>query len=257
MTESLKGKIERAVADALSLQENIPLHQRVAKLPESSAVNLQDFRWTFHLQISSHVYGEMCFNLFYHGQLFHSIANDTARLGNVKWPLIGLFDCNQGIFPTLGSEDVADIGWEGLKWADQHVHRMMVGGEWHFGSDMARFMIDPDASCASTLAVCVDLEDKVCDVTRLIIINGELENGVDTAAMKADCDPFDVPKFLGHLASTKLPTNVLQEIQSLLAMPPTSTSTSSQTPPTTTHSVPNLGLPWTVPDEPDNEVCFG
>jgi hypothetical protein len=50
-----------------------------------------------------------------------------------------------------------------LQWADQHVHkvdRLHHGSddtEWHMGSDMAKFSIDPSVDLVKAWATCVDL----------------------------------------------------------------------------------------------------
>ena len=51
------------------------------------------------------------------------------------------------------------------------VDNMVDQGDWHFGSDMARFVIDVDRPVAKAWSV-VDLETLKCEVTYLLIVSG-------------------------------------------------------------------------------------
>jgi hypothetical protein len=134
--------------------------------------------------MSAHVYGEMVFNLMFHGKLFEGVVKDPTRQGCSKWPLIGLFD-SSGMFDAP-SDDVAFAGQNALTCADQHIHKVdFHGNTWHFGSDMAKFCVDPEKPFAHAWCVAVDLDEMCCDILCLVMVNPEMEGRIDKVLRQA------------------------------------------------------------------------
>jgi len=125
-------------------------------------------------------------NLFYHAWLHDDLAED--RVGAIKYPLIGLFPTTEGGEATLAhlirtGDDVAFIGINELKWADQHVHKesYTVHGckleDWNMGTDQARFYLGQpnDVLVHSFYAVAVDLDLRRVNVSLVSIVAKPLE----------------------------------------------------------------------------------
>lgn len=143
-----------------------------------------------------------------------------AETGAVKYPLVGWFDA-RGILPLLDDSEPATVGMDTLKWAEQHIHKVDVDEYWHFGADMAKFTVDLDLPCALGWAVSVDLaplsapiaapavapsgsgaaaetlasEFGLLSVSQhaarihvalILIVRGDLEEAIDSAAAVAD-----------------------------------------------------------------------
>lgn len=77
---ALKQTIQACIVEALHKHAQIPKSKRIAHLPEI-APDLKNLKWTFHVQMSSHVYGESSFNMMYQGLLYADICKDPERKG--------------------------------------------------------------------------------------------------------------------------------------------------------------------------------
>jgi hypothetical protein len=81
--------------------------------------------------------GVLC-NVMCHGFLFADVVSEPGRLGCSKWPLVGLFDCTDGISHDKFGETEAvptAVGENALNPSDQHVHLVDEYGEmWHIGA---------------------------------------------------------------------------------------------------------------------------
>jgi hypothetical protein len=147
------------------------------------------------------------------------LARSCIEAGAVKYPLVGWFNA-RGILPLLDDSEPAAVGMDALKWAEQHIHKVDVDEYWHFGADMAKFTVDLEQPCALGWAVSVDLaplsapvaapavapagsdadayalasEFGSLSVSRLarihvaliLIVRGDLEEAIDSAAAAAD-----------------------------------------------------------------------
>ena len=89
--QPLPLRIRTAVEGALAAHHRTPPSQRIARLP--AALAERDWRrmqWSAGVQISSRVYGEISYNMMYHGFLFGEVANDPTRLGYSSPPSLSL-----------------------------------------------------------------------------------------------------------------------------------------------------------------------
>jgi hypothetical protein len=83
---------------------------------------------------------------------------------------------------VLAGNGVADIGWNSLKWADQHIHHLDEHDPtWYFGSDMAIFHVQPNSAFATAWCVMVDLDAMTADVMYLIIADSSVEDAIERA----------------------------------------------------------------------------
>jgi hypothetical protein len=118
--------------------------------------------------------------------LFSEIPKDPNRLGAVSYPLIG-------IFPEMGEikvdeSDVAYVGVNILKWAEQHVHLVDIDSMWHFGPDMAKFKIDPEAEIVSFWVVMIDLSAFKINYTYTMIVRPDKEDQLEKSLQ--NCSEF-------------------------------------------------------------------
>ncbi|ELR16822.1 uncharacterized protein ACA1_383540 [Acanthamoeba castellanii str. Neff] len=157
--------------------------QRIVRLPPTlppeGAAGLQ---WQLRVQVSQRLPGSADhYNLFYQGWLFANDVLEEGRQGVSRWPLIGLF-APKNLARPPGEEDVAHVGIDRLKPADQHTHLVQetldLDGfqlelkDWHMGSDMAQFVVVEEARDVSVAwAVCVDLDKLRCEVTLLFLVS--------------------------------------------------------------------------------------
>ncbi len=124
--------------------------QRIVRLPPTlpseGAASLQ---WQLRVQVSQRLPGSVNhYNMFYQGWLFADDVLEEGRQGVSRWPLIGLFAPKNLARPVCfiahsvvrlravlaklwsacqpGEEDVAHVGIDCLKPADQHTHLVQV-----------------------------------------------------------------------------------------------------------------------------------
>ena len=119
------------------------------------------------------------------------------------------------------------VGMNELKPADQHVHLVeevleldgfpVELSDWHFGSDMAKFSINPDTPWARSWVVCVDLDKKWCEVTYLLILSPELEVIAKRVLSVNHVLPSDFAQELTKELNGLVEEKVLGEISTLLA----------------------------------------
>lgn len=187
--------------DAYEQWRRVPAGQRVATLP-SVCPAAASITWSVSIVITHPVSGgaeNKPWNLFHQRWLVEKeLQMDPARKGISCWPLVGLYSAS-GFVAAGPAEDVAVIGMEQLKPADQHVHLVeevmcvfcvlfLTGSDfiryseleagqflelkdWHLGSDMSRFRLaNPRPPICTAYAVCASLESRRIEVRQLTLM---------------------------------------------------------------------------------------
>jgi len=196
----LRDKVPPLIRECLKTHDAIPKKDQVAHLPTEGDVPYLEIKsqwaWSLHLQVNPRNNTSEQHNLFYHAWLHDHLEED--RLGNTAYPLIGLFPTNYNDEATLerlirtgdkfaSQDDVAFIGINELKWADQHVHKeiqVFPDGckfeSWNIGGDMARFYLgEPHQVLVhSFYAVAVDLVRRRVNVSLVSIVAKPLEDAL-------------------------------------------------------------------------------
>ena len=104
-------------------------------------------------------------NLMLQGWVCDANCASGERLGSSNWPLIGVFG-TRGLSPPPPPSEVGQLdpfcGWQSMNPADQHAHWVdeivEIDGfelnlsDWHFGSDMARLLLDQDVISTAWVA---------------------------------------------------------------------------------------------------------
>jgi len=203
----------------------IPPEMVIARVPTQQKIDQSSFTWTYRLHVSHCITGLDTYNLMFHGWLFDDEVMDptTNRLGVSKWPLVGIVH-SFGINP----EDTLEENLSGvvgaslpkigkLRPSDQHVHwveELMVLDEcpmdlsdWHFGSDMARFVIDNSNQINWAWVTCVDTDTMRCQLSLLIMVSPNSESFFKESVVSA----FGVSELKEHLEKQALLTEALRQ----------------------------------------------
>jgi hypothetical protein len=185
----LKRRIIDAAVTELRHQSLIDRDSRVADLP--AVVDWSNIQWSYHIKVSTRVFDEVECNLFHHGFLFqhHSLATLNSA---VAYPLVGWFD-SAGIISVVSDSEPAGIGLDSLKWAEQHVHCVDGDENLRFGTDMARFAVDPALSISFGHAVALDCTDPQaprCCVTSMAIVGPDVIDSVNPVLQAQSSELF-------------------------------------------------------------------
>ncbi|ETO26760.1 hypothetical protein RFI_10377 [Reticulomyxa filosa] len=204
--QSLWKKIPEHINKAIEKNNGIEEDERIAQLA-TKTVSLNEigneWKLTSHFEITTYVSG--CekgtnqFNLMYQGWLFQEEIADESVSHAWAYPLVGIFDSVGFRKPP---DDVQYAGFDTMNWSDQHCH--LECNSWHFGSDMAKVVVD-DASYNAHYGwvVCADTLKKKLDISLLYIVNDDakaqkivsLLQKFDPSQSKSNCFQF-VQKFV-------------------------------------------------------------
>jgi len=188
VTTEQADRLDRLIAD--SLKANLKYRDELVQLPSTCPPLARFQQRLLRFQISSRAYLEfpeqhlLSHNLFFHSLMFDERSVDDYKDPPNHFPLIGVFGCDDGI-GVVKALDPANAGQGLLTYADQHLHRVDGDGQaFHYGSDMARFLVVERVPIAKFVAVAVDFAAKIVEMTFFLIVKGETEPVVDKVLNK-------------------------------------------------------------------------
>jgi len=174
-----KKKIYKLAKKTWRSYSKIALNDRVVSVPNEFPL-MDDIEWDVVFVVSAGIKDVEHYNMMFQGWLFNKEVQEPNRLGVSSWPFIGVFD-PVNIF--IKSENDQYMGIEKLVPADQHTHFVTETvnldgfdvelGDWHFGSDMARFYTDKEIPIAGGWVVIFDCERKKCGIEYLIVLENQ------------------------------------------------------------------------------------
>eukprot|EP01083_Nonionella_stella_P262538 892634_1 len=200
--KSLMNSIDSHIKSVLEENDRIPKDKQFANLPKAGSlppINSDSWHIEAFLQVAPHPFIDpdeseqirRKRNMMYHGWLFQDLVK-TDSINEMKFPLVGMVDPIIGIdFDAYeGESDVAIIGHNRLKWADQHIHKLSADSDWLLGSDMARFYVNSGDAIAGGWVVAVDASGArpKINLTFLCIVRPDLEDGITRILRSAEKD---------------------------------------------------------------------
>jgi len=209
--------------------QKIPLDKRLypLKLPPSPS-DLSQIHWQCLVHVSTTIPAfkpNQSLNYMFHGWLFdQEIRNEPDRFGFSKWPWIGILETD-GILPEK------NIDFDSLDWsffpdsvpgighfapADQHIHwveeyidlddNLMDMSDWHFGSDMSKFILSEGKEICWSWVICIDVDTNrglLCLVIILLPPIVSLLSGTET----------DLTDVIRKLRTHTLPASLLSQFE--------------------------------------------
>ena len=178
----LKEKIKKEALKYLNTYKQVKNQNRIAQLNENFTG--ENINWEEYILIANQIPDEKEYNIMLQGWLFDEEIM-KGRIGPLTYPLIGLFSPSSGVIQHNNEIEMNGnvdpmIGIECLRPADQHTHWvediMDFDGyltdlsDWHFGSDMAKFLINEDQKLIHSWVGAVDTFNNKGLLAKLIIV---------------------------------------------------------------------------------------